>query len=642
MCGIIGVIEPGAERSRASLEQARDLMRHRGPDAAGLCNLQGVALGFRRLSILDLSPMGHQPMSSPDGRLVLVFNGEIYNYRELRRELEKGYPFRSQTDSEVLLAGFAAWGWEELLRRVDGMFAFCIWDNQAQTLYAARDRVGKKPFFYTLTPRGLIFASTLNALRALLPTRPELDAGALDAYLTYQAIPAPLTLFKGVYQLPPAHQLVFELPTRRLQCSRYWEVHFAPKVQQSESEILDDLDHLVRHAVRKRLQSDVPLGAFLSGGVDSSLIVAMMAQESEHPVDATVVGFDDPTFDERPFARQVAKEWDVHLNEHVLQPQQISELPEIIWQYGQPLADVSIVPTYYVAKAARMHVTVVLNGDGGDELFGGYARPVVTRAAQYYRRFLPAPVRRVLGLSLAGYDGRGVAGYSGSLLKRARMLATAGQGLAIEAFTYDRAFRNHRADAYATMFKQSLPDWHPDALYRKAWKEADGVDDVDRALYGDFRTYLPDQLLAKMDVSTMAHGLEARSPLLDTALIEYAARIPTNLRLRGFTTKYLLKRLTERYVPREVVYRRKRGFVMPASRWLGRELWPYVQASLQSSTFLEREWIRPAFVDLMLGEHAAGKRDWGEQLWTLFVLEIWCRLVVDESLSRQDGLEALL
>src|SRR5215211_3498976 len=275
MCGIIGVVEPAAEGRKATLEKACALMRHRGPDDAGLWSTKGVMLGLQRLAILDLSAAGHQPMLSRDGRLALVFNGEIYNYRELRRELEKGYPFRSQTDSEVLLAGFAAWGWEGLLRRIDGMFAFCIWDNQAQTLYAARDRVGKKPFFYTLTPRGLVFASTLNALRALLPTRPELDAGALDAYLTYQAIPAPLTVFKGVYQLPPAHQLVFELPTRRLQCSRYWEVHFAPKVQQSESEILDDLDHLVRHAVRKRLQSDVPLGAFLSGGVDSSLVVAI-------------------------------------------------------------------------------------------------------------------------------------------------------------------------------------------------------------------------------------------------------------------------------------------------------------------------------------------------------------------------------
>jgi asparagine synthase (glutamine-hydrolysing) len=642
MCGIIGAVESGVEGRKANLEQARDLMRHRGPDDAGLWSVQGVALGFRRLAILDLSSAGNQPMLSPDGRLTLVFNGEIYNYRELRRDLEKGYSFRSQTDSEVLLAGFATWGWEELLRRIDGMFAFAIWDDLAQTLYAARDRVGKKPLFYALTSRGLAFASTLNALRVLLPARPEIDTVALDAYLTYQAVPAPMTIYKNVYQLPPAHQLVFELPTKHLSVARYWDLHFAPKVRQSESEALDELDNLVREAVRKRLRSDVPLGAFLSGGVDSSLVVAMMAQESDRQVEATVMGFDDPVFDERSFSRLVARKWDVRLHEHVLQPQQVADLPKIIWHCGQPLADVSLVPTYYVARAARTHVKVILNGDGGDELFGGYARPVVARAAQYYRRLLPAPVRRTIEYSLAKYDGRGLLGYDRALLRRLRMLTRAGQGAAIDSFVYYRAFRDHRIEAYSSMLKNVVGEGHPDALYRTIWQQADGVDDVDRALYGDFRTFLPDQLLPKMDISTMAHGLEARSPLLDTALIEYAARIPTELRLQGFTTKYLLKRLAERYVPHEVLYRRKRGFVMPASDWLGGELLPYVRASLQSSIFRERGWIQPGFVDLMLEQHVSGRRNWGEQLWTLFVLEVWSRLTIDESLEQEDSLEALM
>jgi asparagine synthase (glutamine-hydrolysing) len=355
-----------------------------------------------------------------------------------------------------------------------------------------------------------------------------------------------------------------------------------------------------------------------------------------------VVGFNDPAFDERPFARQVAKMWDVRLHEHVLHPHQVADLPEIIWHYGQPLADVSIVPNYYVAKAARSHVTVILNGDGGDELFGGYARPVVARAAQYYRRFLPLAVRRAFGRGLVGLDGRQLQRFDRGLLKRARMLATAGQTTAMDAFVENRAFRNHRADAYTEMLQQALGSWHPDTLYKNVWQEADGMDDVDRALYGDFRTFLGDQLLPKMDVSTMAHGLEARSPLLDKELTEYAARIPTNLRLRGFTTKYLLKRLAERYVPREVLYRRKRGFVMPAASWLGGELLPYVRAVLQNPTFLDRGWVQPNFVSLMLEQHVARQRNWGEQLWTLFVLEIWCRLVIDETLDRGDSLEGLL
>lgn len=633
MCGIVGVVEPGAAERKARLEQACDLMRHRGPDEAGLWSTKGAALGFRRLAILDLSAAGNQPMLSPDGQLALVFNGEIYNYRELRHELKGGYLFRSQTDSEVLLAGFAIWGWEELLRRIDGMFAFAIWDERAQTLYAARDRVGKKPFFYTRTPaEGLIFGSTLNALRTLLDDTPELDPIAIDSYLTYQAMPAPLTVFRGVRQLPPAHQMVFEANTGRLTLSRYWDVHYTPKRRDSEVATLDTLDDLVRQAVRKRLVSDVPLGAFLSGGVDSSLVVSMMAQEAGQ-VEAVTMGFEDPAFDERPLARQVATRWGVRLHEHLLRPRAVIDLPEIVWQYGQPLADVSIVPTYYVAQAAKEHVTVVLNGDGGDELFGGYARPMVARAAMIYRSLLPSGWRKWLGKQFSEYQ-RGP-------LRRLALLAVAGQGTAKQAFVYDRAFRRYRELAYTSRFRRELGDWHPDTLYHEVWTRAVGEDDVDRALYGDLMTYFPDQLLTKMDVATMAHSVEARSPLLDTALIEYSAGIPTGLRLRGYTTKYLLKRLAERYVPRELLYRRKRGFVMPAADWLRGELEPYLNAALQSPVLLERGWLRPEFVARMLAEHKAGVREWGEQLWTIFVLSVWLHLLEGE-LSRVDSLEVLL
>lgn len=632
MCGIIGQIDrhdvPDAERLRA----ARDLMVHRGPDDAGCWSDACADLGFRRLAILDLSAAGHQPMTSADGRVALVFNGEIYNHRDLRRELEEQVAFRSDTDTEVLLHGYRAWGWGGLLRRIDGMFAFAVWDAEARVLHAARDRVGKKPFFYAHDAGSFAFASTLNALRALVPTD-ALDPAALDAYLTYQAVPAPLTLFRAFRQLPPAHYLTYAADTGQLAVERYWDVPFAPKRHRREVDVLDDLDSLVRAAVRRRLESDVPLGAFLSGGVDSSLVVAMMAQEQAAPVEAVVIGFDDPAFDERPFARQVAEQWGVNLHEHVLRADAVADLPEIIWQYGQPLADVSIVPTYYVAKAAKEHVTVVLNGDGGDEVFGGYARPVVARAAQAYRKVVPAALRRTVWRTLGEVNGhRGVA-------KHIRMLAEAGAAEAADVFVYDRAFRSHRA-GYVPSFAAEL-DAHPDSLYRAVWAHANGDDDVDRALYGDFATYLPDQLLAKMDVSTMAHSVEARAPLLDKALMEYAARIPTALRLKGFKTKYLLKKLAERYVPREVLYRRKRGFVMPAADWLRGDLAPYVEAALTSPAFRERGWIGPAFTDRMLCEHAARQHDWGNQLWTLFVLEVWARLALDGTLQRGDSLEAL-
>jgi asparagine synthase (glutamine-hydrolysing) len=637
MCGIVGCVGDPDEVGLGAVENARDLMVHRGPDHAGLMTVGEGHLGFRRLSILDLTVAAHQPMLSPDGQVALVFNGEIYNYRELRRDLKPLRHFRSESDSEVLLNGYLEWGWGELLRRIDGMYAFAIWDARTGVLRCARDRMGKKPLFYARTRRGLAFGSTLNAVAALVPQGRSIDAVALDAYLTYQAVPAPLTIYQGIKQLPPAHQLSFDVGVGWLEIARYWDVSFVPKVHTKEAQVLDDLDHLVRSAVRRRLVSDVPLGAFLSGGVDSSLVVSMMAKEMDRQVEAVVVGFDDPAFDERPHARKVAQKWGVKLHEHVLAADAVRDLPEIVWHYGQPMADVSAVPTYYVAKKAREHVTVVLNGDGGDEVFGGYARPMTARAAQHYRRVLPGWLRRAAASSSEWLNGQ-----SPDALRKLRMLVKAGSAPAVEAFVYDRAFRRLRDVAYSSGLLHDVADAHPDSFYRSAWSRADGEDDVDRMLYGDLTTYLPDQLLSKMDVSTMAHSVEARSPLLDKQLIEYAAQIPTALRLKGYTTKYLLKRLAERYVPREILYRRKQGFVMPAGAWLRTELAPYAEAALLGPTFASRGWIDPTFVRRMFLEHCGGTQNWGEQLWTLFVLEIWARMMIDGTMQREDSLEALL
>ncbi|HWJ21585.1 MAG TPA: asparagine synthase (glutamine-hydrolyzing), partial [Gemmatimonadaceae bacterium] len=638
MCGIIGMAGSFPESAAARLVHARDLMAHRGPDAAGVWSADRVRLGFRRLSILDVSEDGHQPMVAADGRTALVFNGEVYNFRELRAELARAHEFRSWSDAEVVLHGYAAWGWDELLRRLDGMYAFAIWDARTRTLRAARDRVGKKPLFYRHAGGALLFASTLNALRELLPGAPAVDPVALDAFLTYQAVPAPLTIFGGVSQLPPAHALTFSADTGTLSLSRYWDLPFAPKrPRASEAEVLDDLDALARAAVRRRLASDVPLGAFLSGGVDSSLVVAMMAAEMGAPVEAVVAGFDVGD-DERPYARRVAAHCDARLHEEVLGADALDALPDIVWHHGQPLADVSIVPSYHVARVARRHVTVVLNGDGGDELFAGYARPVVARAAELYRAALPGAVRHGISRALgsAPESARGP-------LRKARLLAAAGAVPADAAFTYERGFRAARDVAYGPALRRALAGRaHPDALYADAWRRAVASDDTDRALYGEFATYLPDQLLAKMDVATMAHGVEGRSPLLDRALIEYAATIPTALRLRGNRTKYLLKRLAERYVPRDVLYRRKRGFVAPVAAWLRGDRYAHVlRAVLGGDAFADRGWMDPAWVRRALEEQQRGSRARDEQLWTLLVLELWARMALDGSVSRGDALSEL-
>jgi len=639
MCGIIGHCGPDARRFTSRVQNAREAMLHRGPDDAGLWSDDRVALGARRLAILDLSPNGHMPMVSPDGAHVVVFNGAIYNYVELRSRLAREVPFRSTGDTEVILNGFRVWGWDRLLDQLDGMFAFALWDTREHTLYAARDRMGEKPFFHARHDRGLSFASTLSALVSLRGSAPVVSPRALDAYLTYQAVPAPLAMFEGTEQLPPAHELRFFPDTGELRVTRYWDLRFAPKRKISEQEAIESIDDIARRTIAQRLRSDVPTGTLLSGGVDSSLVTAIASQEFGRPLDAVTMGFDDPAIDERPFARTVAARHGVTLHEEVLSPSVASDLPSIVWQYGQPLADVSIVPNFYMARAARRHMTVALVGDGADEAFGGYARPMIARAASIYRRLAPGPLRLALGAMLGERPGV----REGAVVPRKlALLLRAGARSAADAFVYDRAFRRLRAGMYSPALLRDIGNWHPDALYRDAWTRADGVDDVDRALYGDLTTYLPDQLLAKADVSAMAHGLETRSPFLGREILEYAATLPTELRLQGWTTKHLLKRVAERYMPPETLQRRKQGFVIPASDWLRGDLAPLARATLQASRFYDRGWIRPESVRTLLDQHASGRRDWGQQIWTLMILEIWAQLTLDRTLAPTDPLDVEL
>jgi asparagine synthase (glutamine-hydrolysing) len=636
MCGIIGYVGRDAPSLEGRVRAARDEMTHRGPDDAGLWHDANACLGTRRLAILDLSPAGHMPMTSADARHVIVFNGAIYNYVELRAKLERTVAFRSTGDTEVILNGFRVWGWSGLLDRLDGMFAIAIWDAGARQLYAARDRLGEKPFFFARMNGGFAFASTLTALATLRGGARRVDARALDAYLTYQAVPAPFSIFEGCKQLPPAHELRFDAARGELRVTRYWDVAYAPKRRVTERDAVDTIDAMTRASVRQRLRSDVPTGTLLSGGVDSSLITAIASQENGAPIDAVTMGYEGPEVDERAYARLVASQHGVRLHEEILAPSVVRDLPAIIWQYGQPLADISIVPNYYLAAAARRYMTVALVGDGADEAFGGYSRPMVERVAPFYRRMLPHSVR--LGLSKL-FTHRNSAH---PLRRRLALLARDGSVSARDAFVYDRGFRAMRDVAYARPLQYATSDWHPDELYAAAWNHAVGVDDSDRALYGDLTTYLPNQLLAKADVSAMAFGLETRSPFLAREIVEYAATLPTSLRLHRFHTKYLLKKVAERYVPRAAIYRRKRGFVIPASRWLRTDLAPYVTAALDTPQFLDRGWIRADTVRQLIREHQQGTRDWTDQLWTLLVLEVWARLTLDGSLTPGDPLDVML
>lgn len=622
MCGFIGALRYPFV---GSLDQAMAHLAHRGPDDSGrfydpAADLQ---IGFVRLAILDLSLAGRQPMQSEDGQLWIAFNGEIYNFLALRAELAPTCRFRSGTDTEVLLHGYRAWGLQGLLSRVEGMFAFALWDAAAQRLILARDRFGKKPLYYA-HHGGLCFGSTLPAMLSLMGRTPSVDPIALDQYLTYLCVPAPRTIYEGIAKLPAAHYAIYDCATGALALHRYWELSYRTKEERSEREWLDLIDAELRRSVRQRLIADVPVCAFLSGGVDSSLVVALMAQESSQPVTTVSIGFADQAFDETAFAAQVARQWGTAHHAYQLEPAAFAMLPELAWHYGEPFADSSAVPSYHVAKLARNHATVALNGDGGDELFGGYAGPVVARAAQQYRR-LPLWLREQLGARLAG---------GGPLGRRVGMLTAAGRRSAGEAFIFDRAFRSYRAQLYSERFWGQLAGSHPDEHYRAVWDRADGPTDADRVLYGDLNTYLPDELLVKMDVASMAHSLEARSPLLDTALAELAARIPAAMHLKGFGTKYLLKRLAERYLPRAVIHRPKKGFNMPVGPWLRGPMAGVVAGVLLSDRALGRGLFRPEFIRQMITEHQHGARDWSQQLWSLLMLELWFQLFMDRTLTR--------
>ena len=573
MSAIIGHIGPRARGLEARLQSARDDMAHRGLGDAGLWTDDHATLGARRSAILDRSPTCHAPMASADGRHVLVFDGAIYNHAELRAELARDVPFRSGGDAEVILEGFRVWGWDRLLDRLDGAFAFALWDTHERTLYAARDRMGEKPFFIARHDDGLSFASTLTALLRLRGGPAIVDPCALDAYLSTGAVPAPLAMFEGTMQLPPAHELRFSPDTGELRVSGYWELRFAPRDRVRERDALEALDAIVRRSVAQRLHDDVPTGTLLSGGADSCLVTAIASQESGRTLDAVTIGFHEARFDERPFTRLLAARHGVTLHEELLTPRVATDLPAIVWRYGQPLADVSIVSDYFAARAARRLVSVALVGDGADELFGPQARPRASRTAGFLRALLPSPMRRALDARL-------------------------------------------RDDSYHPRLRAALDGWHPDAL------------DRDRS----------SQAVAR-DVSAMAHALEARSPFLGREVLEYVATLPASLRFRRWTSKYLVERLAERYVPRETLHRHRPALAMPASEWLRGDLTPFARATLDSACFLDRGWLRPDAVRRLLAEHASGARDWGQQLWTLMILEIWARLALDGSLAPNDPLD---
>lgn len=627
MCGIAGRFnfQSGAPAEPAVVAGMCDLLAHRGPDADGVWASGAVCLGHRRLAVIDLSPAGRQPMQATEGGLVISFNGEIYNFLELRGDLEaRGHRLRTKTDTEVILAAYREWG-VECLQRLRGMFAFAIWDDVRQTLLVARDRIGKKPLHYRLDNDGIAFASEPKAFLADPAFTPTPDLEALAAYLTYQYVPSPRSAFAGVRKLPPAHYLLVE--RGRLRVERYWTLSYASKRQLSEAEAIDELLARLEEAVRIRLISDVPLGAFLSGGVDSGTIVALMARLGSAPVKTFSIGFEEEAFNELPYARLVAERYGTEHHEFIVRPDAVEVLPELVWHYGEPFADPSAVPTYYLSELARRHVTVALNGDAGDENFAGYGRYV---AAPIERRFdrLPASLRRgVRALADALPDGDGGQSLLARASGRARRVA------ASPAVRYSRRMMVFGPALKSALLAGALR--HADRagaiddLLVDAYRRSDARDPVDARLDVDVRHYLPDCLLVKVDIATMAHALEGRSPMLDHEFMEFAASLPASLKLRGGTTKYVLKEAARRLLPAEIIDRPKKGFGVPLESWFRHDLKELTSDLLLDGRLAQRGYFQRGEVERLVREHQAGTARWHNELWTLVMLEAWHRMFID-------------
>jgi asparagine synthase (glutamine-hydrolysing) len=600
-------------------------LRHRGPDGTGVWSEGHVGLAHCRLSIIDLRAIAGQPMCNEDGTVWVTFNGEIYNFKELRKELEgRGHTFRTDSDTEVLVHAYEEYG-RECLHRLRGMFAFGIWDGRSRTLLLARDRLGKKPLVYYFDHSRFIFASEAKAILAEGSVPIEPDPIAIDQYLVLGYVPAPRTAFKGICKLPPGHWL--EVREGRVLADRYWKLHYSPKRVISLQEATAEFRWRFAEAVRLRLVSDVPIGAFLSGGIDSSAVVAAMAKAINRPVRTFSVGFEDATFDERPFARLVAHRFQTDHTELVVNAPVADILPNIAWFYDEPFGDSSSVPSYAIAQLTRQHVRVVLNGDGGDENFAGYDRYVPNRLARY-GDFLPlafrhniADVIRRLPLSWRRFS---------PMNKLSRIAEMMAQMPERRFARWSEHFQPHERQAlYTDDFSTTLEGHDPERLFADRFQQSDAEDWTDASLDVDIGLYLPDDLLVKMDRATMAHSLEARSPFLDHELMEFVASLPPRMKLFGWEKKRLLRNALRGSIPNSILDRPKRGFEVPLAKWFRHELRELSEEILLSSRANQRGYFRSDRVAQMIRNHQIGVEDWSVQLWDLLMLEQWHRTFID-------------
>jgi len=640
VCGIAGIVDYGAGFGRERLTQIvltmRDTMVHRGPDDAGVwVDESGMcALGHRRLSIIDLSPDGRQPMGNDNGSVQVTFNGEIYNFQALRERLQaRGHRFRSRTDSEVLPHLFDSMD-PARLTELDGMFSFGLWHGAQRRLLLAIDPFGKKPLYYCRGRAWFAFASELRALSCIPGFDASVDREALALYLLLQYVPAPWGIYTSVRKLVPGAYLLADFSNGdpgEPRVARYvtYEANEPSSLRQKPLDRqVEELRPIVVEAVRKRLISDVPLGAFLSGGVDSSLVAALMQQQAEQPVRTFSIGFDAPQYDESRYARRVAEHLGTRHEEFHIQPRAADVLPRLVWHYDEPFADASAIPTYFLSELTRRHVTVALSGDGGDELFAGYDR---YRAVAWGARFdrLPAPLRKLAGAAFwQGLPG-GVR-YKSRLRRFKRFTAALARSPARRYLEWIAVFNEaRRAELYTEQFIGRLGDSDPQGFLERAWRRAGPRDAVSQVALADLVTYLPCDLMTKVDIASMAHGLECRQPFLDHRVVELALEMPVRFKYRRGRGKRILRETFGDLVPPWVFRRPKMGFGVPLDRWFRHELRELAYDVLLASRTAARGYFRQPVVRRLLDEHVEGRGDHSQRIWALLVLELWMREWVD-------------
>lgn len=627
MCGISGFADRshGASRKEADFSQIHrmcEVIRHRGPDDEGIHVEDGVGLGMRRLSIIDLCT-GHQPIHNEDESVWVVFNGEIYNYRELRTALEReGHRFYTSSDTETIVHAYEEWG-EDAFERLRGMFGIALWDRRTRTLLLARDRAGIKPLYYTQYGDRLYFGSELKSLLAAGAVDVSVDVEALDHYLTFLYTPRDRSIFKGVCKLPPGHMLKWR--HGRLDVRAFWQIEARETFRGTAQEAAERLRGVLADAVRSHMVSDVPLGAFLSGGVDSSAVVGLMAEASNRPVKTFSIGFDEPQYDELEHARAVARLFGTDHHEFVVRPDALGILDDLIEHFDEPFADSSAIPTWYVSEMARQHVTVVLSGDGGDELFGGYDRYLPhPRVLQFDR--LPVPGRHRLAGAIWPLMPHGMQGKN---FLRHVSLDTDDRFIDSVALFRD----DEKRALYTPEFRASLRGASATSTLGQHLERFSKLPVHSRMMRFDFETYLPEDVLTKVDRMSMAHSIESRVPLLDNDVIDFSATLPSSMKIHHGRRKHVLKEAMKGLLPPSILDRKKQGFGVPLDVWFRGHLKDVFADVLGSARTRQRGYFRPAFVSRIVQEHLTGKRDHTLRLWQLLVFELWHRHYVDSPIT---------